>query len=417
MKLIKKAAVAATAAAVALSLLASGAIAAASESEHKIYIDSEKASVGDTTKVMVKIDTLKGLSSVDFALKYDTESLELVQDSAITKKPLESWIVLLSQTDGKITYGGYILDGEGFSSDNTEMLEVEFKVLKPNAKLTLDEIMICQDDIGASDITDEFAVVNGTIECSHKNAETKTTPSTCKDKGKEETVCKDCGETVSVKELPLAEHTWDKGTVTKPASCTEKGETTYKCTVCGETKTEEIPASGHDYVEVKEESKEPTCTESGKRVSKCFHCGNIIEEEIPAAGHSWGEWKTVNEPTKESEGLEERECAKCGAKESRAIDKLAPDDGTTASSYTESPIDTTAASDTESPAESTTASAAENPMDTTTAADSEGPAQTTAAGGTQGDGNNNNYPTGIVIAVLPLLAAGTAVIAFSRKRR
>lgn len=354
MKLIKKAAAAAMAAAITLSLSAVGANAQSSENGQKIYIESEKASVGDTAKVTVKIDTAKGLSSVDFVLKFDTESLELVADSIVTKKPIENWVPIVSNAAGSIVYGGYILDGSGFSSNNTDILEVSFKVLKPNAELILDSLLICGDDSENSYITNEFTVNNGTIECSHKNTETKTTPSTCTVKGKEETVCKDCGAVVETKELPLAEHKWDEGTETKAATCTEKGEKTYNCTVCGETKTEEIPALGHDYVEDKDASKAPTCDADGETVSKCSRCGDEKKESVPATGHSYGEWKTTKDATESEEGLKERVCSVCGNKETLTI-----------------PVKT----------------------------------------------GDENYETGVELALLPLIAAGAAVIVLGKKRR
>ena len=40
--------------------------------------------------------------------------------------------------------------------------------------------------------------------------------------------------------------------------------------------------------------------------------------------HKWSAWKTVIEPTFDSEGLEKRICAKCGAEETRVVPKLVP---------------------------------------------------------------------------------------------
>ncbi|MBQ3300991.1 MAG: hypothetical protein IJH04_02340, partial [Eggerthellaceae bacterium] len=41
--------------------------------------------------------------------------------------------------------------------------------------------------------------------------------------------------------------------------------------------------------------------------------------DVPALGHQWGEWTVVKPATETEEGLEERVCARCGAKETRAI--------------------------------------------------------------------------------------------------
>ncbi len=93
-------------------------------------------------------------------------------------------------------------------------------------------------------------------------------------------------------------------------------------------------------------------------------------------GHDWSEWKVVEEATAEKEGLEERECSRCGEKETRPVDKLAPveSDETTTSSE----------------------------------------AAVTTPGGS---GNNGNPITGVVLAIIPLIAAGAAVAVFSKKRR
>ncbi|MGN0335501.1 MAG: discoidin domain-containing protein [Lachnospiraceae bacterium] len=72
-------------------------------------------------------------------------------------------------------------------------------------------------------------------------------------------------------------------------------------------------------------AEEATCTEAGYTGDKvCTACGTVVEEgqEIPALGHDWGEWTVVEEATYESEGLEERVCARCNDKEERTIPKL-----------------------------------------------------------------------------------------------
>ena len=72
-----------------------------------------------------------------------------------------------------------------------------------------------------------------------------TVPATCGEAGRTETICDNCGEVVSTKEIPATgAHTWDNGTVTTEPTETTPGVRTYTCTVCGEVKTEVIPATG-----------------------------------------------------------------------------------------------------------------------------------------------------------------------------
>ena len=78
------------------------------------------------------------------------------------------------------------------------------------------------------------------------------------------------------------------------------------CTVCKATEGE---ALGHKWTDA-------TCT-AAKTCSVC----KATEGE--ALGHSFGEWVTVKAPSFTEEGLEERVCATCGEKESKAIEKIA----------------------------------------------------------------------------------------------
>ena len=69
-------------------------------------------------------------------------------------------------------------------------------------------------------------------------------PATCTEPGSETIVCDDCGETISVKELPALGHSIELKNA-KEATCTEDGYTGDEiCTVCGEIvkQGEVIPA-------------------------------------------------------------------------------------------------------------------------------------------------------------------------------
>ncbi len=76
-----------------------------------------------------------------------------------------------------------------------------------------------------------------------------TVPATCGEAGRTETICDNCGEVVSTKEIPATgAHTWDNGTVTTEPTATTPGVRTYTCTICGLTKEEVIPPTGSSSV-------------------------------------------------------------------------------------------------------------------------------------------------------------------------
>ena len=73
----------------------------------------------------------------------------------------------------------------------------------------------------------------------------RTVPATCGEAGRVDTICSNCGEVVSTRELPpTGAHDWDGGTVTTAPTETTPGVRTFTCTVCGQTRTEAIPATG-----------------------------------------------------------------------------------------------------------------------------------------------------------------------------
>ena len=72
-----------------------------------------------------------------------------------------------------------------------------------------------------------------------------TVPATCGEAGRVDTICDNCGEVISTRELPpTGAHDWDGGTVTTAPTETTPGVRTYTCAVCSQTRTETIPATG-----------------------------------------------------------------------------------------------------------------------------------------------------------------------------
>lgn len=83
--------------------------------------------------------------------------------------------------------------------------------------------------------------------CLHTDYDTteRTTPATCGEAGRVDTICSNCGEVVSTRELPpTGAHDWGNGVVTTAPTETTPGVRTFTCTVCDQTRTEAIPATG-----------------------------------------------------------------------------------------------------------------------------------------------------------------------------
>ncbi len=164
--------------------------------------------------------------------------------------------------------------------------------------------------------------VSGTGACLHTGYGTteKTVPATCGEAGRVDTVCSNCGEVVSTKEIPATgEHTWDNGTVTTEPTENEPGVRTFTCAVCGQTKTAPIPATGtHDYQFTK--TVAPTCTAGGYDLYTCSSCG-ATEKRNPtdALGHKWDNGKVTTEPTATTPGVRTYTCTACGLTKEEVI--------------------------------------------------------------------------------------------------
>ena len=107
-----------------------------------------------------------------------------------------------------------------------------------------------------------------------------------------------CGAVlVAQEEISAKGHTYGETVVIEEASCLRDGKQESVCADCGETVTEKIPALGHDRVY--EPAIEATCETSGRtgRVV-CDRCGMVLEEgeTIPPLGHE----------------IEGDECINCG---------------------------------------------------------------------------------------------------------
>ena len=147
-----------------------------------------------------------------------------------------------------------------------------------------------------------------------------TVPATCGEAGRTETICDNCGEVISTKEIPATgAHTWDNGTVTTEPTETTPGVRTFTCAVCGATRTETIPATGaHDYRFTKNVA--PTCTADGYDLYTCSGCGATEKRNPkPALGHKWDNGTVTTEPTETAPGVRTYTCTVCGQTKNEII--------------------------------------------------------------------------------------------------
>ena len=148
----------------------------------------------------------------------------------------------------------------------------------------------------------------------------RTMPATCGEAGRVDTICSNCGEVVSTRELPpTGAHVWDNGTVTTAPTETTPGVRTRTCTVCGDIREETIPATGaHDYRFTK--TVAPTCTDGGYDLYTCSGCGATERRNLTdAAGHKWDGGTVTTAPTETTPGVRTYTCTVCGDIREEAI--------------------------------------------------------------------------------------------------
>ena len=158
--------------------------------------------------------------------------------------------------------------------------------------------------------------------CTHTDYDTteRTVPATCGEAGRVDTICSNCGEVISTRELPpTGAHDWDDGTVTTAPTETTPGVRTFTCRGCDQTRTETIPATGaHDYRFTK--TVDPTCTDGGYDLYTCSGCGATERRNLTdAAGHKWDGGTVTTAPTETTPGVRTYTCTVCGQTRTEAI--------------------------------------------------------------------------------------------------
>ena len=158
--------------------------------------------------------------------------------------------------------------------------------------------------------------------CTHTDYGTteRTMPATCGEAGRVDTICSNCGEVISTRELPpTGAHVWDNGVVTTAPTETPPGVRTRTCTVCGDIREETIPATGaHDYRFTK--TVDPTCTDGGYDLYTCSGCGATERRNLTdAAGHKWDGGTVTTAPTETTPGVRTFTCTVCSQTRTEAI--------------------------------------------------------------------------------------------------
>ena len=150
------------------------------------------------------------------------------------------------------------------------------------------------------------------------------TEATCEAAGSKHEECTVCHTRGEEQTIPALGHSFGDWKVTKEATCTEEGKQERTCTREGcEVKEEDTIAKlAHTYAWVTD--KEATCGAAGSKHQECTVCKETGKTEtIPATGkHSFGGWKVTKAATVATEGVKERTCEVCGAKETASIARV-----------------------------------------------------------------------------------------------
>ncbi len=146
-------------------------------------------------------------------------------------------------------------------------------------------------------------------------------PATCKEEGRKENICSDCGAVISFESIEKLEHTEETLSRVEP-TCTKEGLTEGShCSVCGEIlkAQEKISAKGH--TEKNEYSKD-----EASHWKICSVCGDFITEKevhtitngacfcgyTDVCEHANKSWVTAKEASCSAEGRREEICDECG---------------------------------------------------------------------------------------------------------
>ena len=152
----------------------------------------------------------------------------------------------------------------------------------------------------------------------HTYSQTVITEPTCHSVGHLRNVCLVCGQ-YTTEEIPMVEHSWKTEVV--EATHESQGYTIYTCQYegCGTVKREDF-TDPLPYDMIWTEQIPATCTSNGVKVGHCADgCGHTETVVLPHLGHDFGDWETVYEASKDSDGLERRVCSRCQHTETQTV--------------------------------------------------------------------------------------------------
>lgn len=134
--------------------------------------------------------------------------------------------------------------------------------------------------------------------------------------------CTVCGMRCTYQTDPAMPHSFGPWEVVpgKEPTCTQSGTKRAYCSTCN--KWYEMPAPTTDHFWVIDNRVFATCTTSGYTRFICDDCGTEGDTvTMSALGHKFGAWFTTTQPTCMANGIQKRECTRCGATETKSIAK------------------------------------------------------------------------------------------------
>lgn len=134
--------------------------------------------------------------------------------------------------------------------------------------------------------------------------------------------CTACGMRCTYQTDPAMPHSFGPWEVVqgKEPTCTQSGTKRAYCSTCN--KWYEMPAPPTDHFWVIDSRVFATCTTSGYTRFICDDCGTEGDTvTMSALGHKFGAWFTTTQPTCMANGIQKRECTRCGATETKSIAK------------------------------------------------------------------------------------------------
>lgn len=126
-------------------------------------------------------------------------------------------------------------------------------------------------------------------------------------------VCAACNKILKAGQtIPATGHKFNKWETEREATCTREGLLFSYCEDCGDREEQTVAPLGHAEERIAEQAA--TCTQAGNGAyTVCTRCGEALTQKttIPALGHEFSTGTLLKEATCETDGLLQKECARC----------------------------------------------------------------------------------------------------------